>query len=81
MDSQPQKGGASVTSWRCPSRAVFSSLYLVGYLAMATLALVLGAVATAWGLGVAIELGVTAITIVSLVTLVLTGTAPPNAPK
>jgi hypothetical protein len=37
--------------------AVFSALYLVGYLSMAALALVLGAVATAWGLGVAIYLG------------------------
>jgi MFS family permease len=61
--------------------AVFSSLYLVGYLSMAVLALVLGAVATAWGLGVAIELGAAAITVVSLVTLVLTATTRPDAPK
>jgi predicted MFS family arabinose efflux permease len=61
--------------------AVFSALYLVGYLSMAALALVLGAVATAWGLGFAIDLGATAITIVSLVTLVLTATPRPDAPK
>jgi MFS family permease len=61
--------------------AVFSSLYLVGYLSMAVLALLLGAVATAWGLGVAIELGATAITIASLVTLVLTATTPSDGPK
>jgi len=42
---------------------------------------VLGAVGTAWGLGVAIYLGATTITIVSLVTLVLTATTPPDAPK
>jgi predicted MFS family arabinose efflux permease len=61
--------------------AVFSALYLMGYLSMAALALVLGAVGTAWGLGVAIYLGATTITIVSLVTLVLTATTPPDAPK
>ena len=61
--------------------AVFSALYLMGYLSMAALALVLGAVGTAWGLGVAIYLGATTITIVSLMTLVLTATTPPDAPK
>jgi MFS family permease len=59
--------------------AVFSALYLVGYLSMAALALVLGAVATAWGLGVAIYLGTAAITIASLVTLVLAATTRPDA--
>ena len=63
------------------SGAVFSALYLMGYFSMAALALVLGAVGTAWGLGVAIYLGATTITIVSLVTLVLTATTPPDAPK
>jgi MFS family permease len=61
--------------------ATYSALYLVGYLAMAALALVLGAGATAWGLGVAIDLGAAAITIVSLVTLVLAATTRPDAPK
>ncbi|MDB5392500.1 MAG: putative arabinose efflux permease, family [Rhodospirillales bacterium] len=51
--------------------AVFSALYLVGYLSMGALALVLGAVATAWGLGLAVDLGAAAIAIVSLATLAL----------
>jgi hypothetical protein len=61
--------------------AVFSALYLVGYLSMAALALVLGAVATARGLGVAICLGAAAITLMSLVTIVLTATTRSYAPK
>jgi MFS family permease len=61
--------------------AVFSALYLMGYLSMAALALVSGAIGTAWGLGLAIYLGATTITIVSLMTLVLTATTPPDAPK
>ncbi|MEA2727577.1 MAG: hypothetical protein QOF70_2052 [Acetobacteraceae bacterium] len=61
--------------------AVFSALYLVGYVSMATLALVSGAVATAWGLRVAIYLGAAAITIVSLVALVLAATTRPDGPK
>jgi hypothetical protein len=61
--------------------AVFSALYLVGYLSMAALALVLGAVATARGLGVAICLGAAAITLMSLVTIVLTATTRSDAPK
>ena len=52
--------------------AVFSALYLVGYLSMAALALVLGVVATAWGLGLAVDLGAAAIAIVSVATLGLT---------
>jgi predicted MFS family arabinose efflux permease len=51
--------------------SVLSALYLVGYLSMGALALVLGVVATAWGLGLAVDLGAAAITIVSLTTLVL----------
>jgi MFS family permease len=77
-------GGLRLTDLAGSSRhrgAVFSSLYLVGYLSMAALALVLGAVATAWGLGVAIDLGAAAITLVNLVTLVLTATTRPDAPK
>jgi predicted MFS family arabinose efflux permease len=49
--------------------AVFSALYLVGYLSMAALALVLGVVATAWGLELAIDLGAAAIAMVSVATL------------
>ena len=54
--------------------AVFSALYLVGYLSMGALALVLGVVATAWGLGLAVYLGAVVITIVSLATFVLAAT-------
>ncbi len=50
---------------------VFSALYLLAYLSMGTVALVLGAVATARGLGLAIDLGAAAIACLSLVTLVL----------
>jgi Major Facilitator Superfamily len=49
--------------------AVFSALYLVGYLSMAALALALGAVATARGLELAVDLGAAAIAIVSTATL------------
>jgi Na+-transporting NADH:ubiquinone oxidoreductase subunit NqrE len=51
---------------------MLSALYLAGYLSMAAFALILGAVATAWGLGLAVDLGAAAITIISIVTLGLT---------
>jgi hypothetical protein len=51
--------------------AVLSALYLVGYLSMGALALVLGVVATAWGLGIAVYLGAVVITFVSWAALVL----------
>jgi MFS family permease len=54
--------------------AVFSALYLVGYLSMGALALVLGMVATAWGLGLAVDLGAAAIAMTSIATLVLAAT-------
>jgi len=54
--------------------AVFSALYLVGYLSMGALALVLGIVATAWGLGLAVDLGAAAIAMTSIATLVLAAT-------
>jgi MFS family permease len=50
--------------------AVFSALYLVAYLSMGALALVLGIVATAWGLGLAVDLGAAIIALVSIATLV-----------
>jgi predicted MFS family arabinose efflux permease len=49
--------------------AVFSALYLVGYLSMGALALVLGVIATAWGLGLAVYLGAAAIAMTSVATL------------
>jgi MFS family permease len=51
--------------------SVLSALYLVGYLSMGVLAVVLGAVATEWGLGIAVDLGAAVIAVVSLATLVL----------
>jgi len=47
---------------------VLSALYLMGYLSMAAVALVLGAVATAWGLELAIKLGAAVITGLSIAT-------------
>jgi hypothetical protein len=46
-------------------------LYLVAYLAMGTVASLLGVAATAWGLRVAIDLGAGAITLLCGVTVVL----------
>ena len=46
-------------------------LYLVAYLAMGTGASLLGVVATAWGLTVAIDLGASAIILLCGVTVVL----------
>jgi MFS family permease len=50
---------------------VLSALYLAGYLSMGAVALVLGVVATAWGLELAVDLGAAAITIMSVATFVL----------
>jgi predicted MFS family arabinose efflux permease len=60
--------------------AVFSALYLVGYLSMAALALVLGVVATARGLEAAVDLGAAAIAIVSVATLGLAIPRPRATP-
>jgi predicted MFS family arabinose efflux permease len=49
---------------------VLSALYLLAYLSMGAVALVLGAVATATGLGVAVDLGAGTIAVLSLGTLV-----------
>jgi MFS family permease len=59
--------------------AVLSALYLVGYLSMGALALVLGAVATAWGLEIAVDLGAATIAVVNIVTLVLAIYMPVDA--
>jgi uncharacterized membrane protein len=50
---------------------VLSALYLLGYLSMGVVALVLGVLATARGLRLAVDLGAGAITIMSIATLVL----------
>jgi hypothetical protein len=50
---------------------VLSALYLLAYLAMGAVAIVLGAVASAGGIGLAVDLGAAAIAALSLATLVL----------
>jgi predicted MFS family arabinose efflux permease len=50
---------------------VLSAVYLLAYLSMGSVALVLGAVATARGLGPAVDLGAAAIAVLSFCTLVL----------
>ena len=57
------------------------ALYLVGYLSMGALALMLGAVATVCGLGLAVDRGATVISIVSLATLALAGAKPEDTAK
>jgi predicted MFS family arabinose efflux permease len=58
---------------------VLSALYLAGYLSMAAVALVLGVVATAWGLGLAVGLGAAVITIICIATFALTIVTPADA--
>jgi predicted MFS family arabinose efflux permease len=64
---------------------VLSALYLLSYLSMGATAVVLGAVATAWGLGLAIDLGAGVIALLSLSTLLLAasgrGLAPHSFPN
>jgi hypothetical protein len=43
----------------------------MGYLSMATVALALGGIATAWGIGRAVDFGAATIAIMSLATIVL----------
>jgi len=50
---------------------ILSALYLLGYLSMGGLALILGAIATTHGLGVAVDLGAVAIILMNVATLVL----------
>jgi hypothetical protein len=67
-------GGLQVISAAAPERnrgGILSALYLLGYLSMGALALVLGAIATAWGLGLAVGLGAAAIILMNVATLVL----------
>ena len=51
--------------------AVLSALYLMAYLSMGPVAIILGIVATRWGLRLAVDLGAAAIASLSLATLVL----------
>lgn len=59
---------------------VLSALYLLAYLSMATVALVLGAVATARGLDLAVGLGAGTIAALSLATLILAASIRASRP-
>jgi hypothetical protein len=70
----PRRTGAAA-----PERnrgGILAALYLLGYLSMGAFALVLGAAATTHGLGFAVDLGVAAIILMNVSTLVLAMTAP-----
>jgi MFS family permease len=76
-------GGLQVISAAAPEDrrgGVLSALYLLGYLSMGALALVLGAIATTWGLGLAVDLGAAAIILTNIATLVLAVTTPFTRP-
>jgi MFS family permease len=67
-------GGLQGINAAAPSEhrgGTLSMFYLVAYLAMGTIACLLGVAATAWGLKVAIDLGAGAITLLCGVTVVL----------
>jgi MFS family permease len=72
-------GGLQVINAMAPEHrrgGVLSALYLLGYLSMGALALVLGAMATRWGLGLAVDLGAAAIILTNVATLVLAMMTP-----
>jgi hypothetical protein len=72
-------GGLQVIVAATPERnrgGILSALYLLGYLSMGALALVLGAIATTRGLGLAVDLGATAIILMNVATLVLARNTP-----
>jgi predicted MFS family arabinose efflux permease len=76
-------GGLQVISMAAPERSrggILSALYLLGYLSMGALALVLGALATASGLGIAVDLGAAAIILMNVATLVLAMITPLTMP-
>jgi len=67
-------GGLQVISAAAPANhrgGMLSALYLLGYLSMGALALLLGAIATMWGLSVAVDLGAAAILLMNVATLVV----------
>ena len=70
-------GGLQVISAAAPERnrgGVLAALYLLSYLTMGALALVLGAIATARGLSLAVDLGAAVIILMNVATLVLATT-------
>jgi len=60
---------------------VLSALYLLSYLSMGVLALLLGAIATKWGLSLAMDVGAAAIILMNVATIVLAVTTPSSAPR
>jgi MFS family permease len=72
-------GGLQLISAAAPERnrgGILSALYLSSYLLMGALALILGAIATARGLSLAVDLGAAAIILMNVATLVLAMTTP-----
>jgi hypothetical protein len=72
-------GGLQVISAAACERhrgGILSALYLLSYLSMGALALVLGAIATARGLSLAVDLGAAAIILMNFSTVVLATTTP-----
>jgi len=66
-------GGLQVISAAAPGRhrgGILAALYFLSYLSMGALALVLGAIATARGLSLAVDLGAAAIILMNVATLV-----------
>jgi predicted MFS family arabinose efflux permease len=66
-------GGLQVISAAAPERnrgGILAALYLLSYLSMGALALVLGAIATARGLSLAVDIGAAAIILMNVATLV-----------
>ncbi len=77
-------GGLQVISASAPERnrgGILAALYLVSYLSMGALALVLGAIATARGLSLAVDLGAAAIILMNVATLVLATTPSTTSPS
>jgi len=77
-------GGLQVISVAAPERnrgGILAALYLLSYLSMGALALVLGAIATARGLSLAVDLGAAAIILMNFSTLVFAMTTPFTAPS
>jgi MFS family permease len=76
-------GGLQVINAVAPEHrrgGILSALYLLSYLSMGALALVLGDIATRWGLGLAVDLGAAAIILTNVATLVLALTTPFTSP-
>jgi len=76
-------GGLQVISAAAPERnrgGILAALYLLSYLSMGALALVLGAIATARGLSLAVDLGAAAIIVMNFATLILAMITPFTKP-